>query len=182
VADVSDGSGAAKAGIQAGDVILGYNGQPVHDAGDLPPLVGMTKPGTKVPVEILRNGKKQTLQVTIGEAPHGKNAAGGSDHPSAQSGSAALGLSVRDIDADTRQQLDLPAGEGVVIGDITGPVAARAGLQPGDVILRVNQQKVGSAAAFRAAIKDVKPGDTVLLLVRRGDQTNFVALTVPSEK
>ena len=182
VAVVNDGSGAAKAGIQPGDIILSYNNQPIQDAASLPPLVGMTKPGTRVPVEILRDGKKQTLQVTISEMPHGKGGANGNDQPSAQSGSAALGLSVRDIDADTRQQLDLPGGEGVVIGDITGPVAARAGLQPGDVILRVNQQKVGSTAAFRAATKDVKPGDTVLLLVRRGDQTNFVALTVPSEK
>ena len=182
VADVSDGSGAAKAGIQAGDIILGYNGQPIRDAADLPPLVGMTKPGSRVPVEILRQGKKQTLQVTIGEVPHGKAGASGNDQSPVQSGSAALGMSVRGIDPDMRQQLDLPAGEGVVIGDITGPVAARAGLQPGDVILRVNQQKVGSVAAFHAATRDAKPGDTVLLLVRRGDQTNFVALTVPSDK
>ncbi|MEI7038193.1 DegQ family serine endoprotease [Fulvimonas yonginensis] len=182
VADVTDGSGAARAGIQPGDVILGYNGQPIRDAADLPPLVGMTKPGTRVPVEILRDGKKQTLQVTIGEMPHGKAGATGGDHPAASSGSAALGLSVRDLDEDARQQLDLPKGEGVVIADITGPVAARAGLQPGDVILRVNQQKVGSAAAFRAATRDVKPGDTILLLVRRDDVTNFVTLTVPSDK
>jgi serine protease Do len=182
VADVADGSGAAKAGIQAGDIILGYDGKPINQAADLPPLVGMTKPGTRVPVEVLRNAKKQTLQVTIGEAPHGKPGAKGNDQPAVQSGSAALGLSVREIDPDTRQQLDLPAGEGVLIGDITGPVAARAGLQPGDVILRVNQQKIGSVAAFHAATRGVKPGDTVLLLVRRDDQTNFVALTVPSDK
>jgi len=182
VADVSAGSGAAKAGIQAGDVILGYNGQPIHDASDLPPLVGMTKPGTRVPVEILRDGKKQTLQVTISELPHGRAGASGNDQPAAASGSAALGLSVRELDAESRQQLDLPAGEGVVIGDITGPVAARAGLRPGDVILRVNQQKISSVATFQAATKGVKPGDTVLLLVRRGEQTNFVALTVPSQK
>lgn len=182
VTNVQDGSGAAKAGIQAGDVILGYNGQPIDSAADLPPLVGMTKPGTKVPVEILRNGKKQTLQVAVGEAPHGKNGANGSDRSSAQSGSAALGLSVRELDTDTRQQLGLPAGEGVVIGDVTGPVAARAGLQPGDVILRVNQQAVGSVTAFQAATRNLKSGDTVLLLVRRGDQTQFVALTLPSGK
>jgi serine protease Do len=182
VTEVQEGSGADKAGIQAGDIILGYNGKAINQAADLPPLVGMTKPGTRVPVEVLRNGKKQTLQVTIGEAPHGKDGSGSNDQSPARSGSAALGLSVREIDPDTRQQLDLPDGEGVVIGDITGPVAARAGLQPGDVILRANQQKIGSVAAFHAATKNVKAGDTVLLLVRRGDQTSFVALTVPSEK
>jgi len=109
VAVVSDGSGAAKAGVQPGDIILSYDGQPIQDAASLPPLVGMTKPGTKVPLEILRDGKKQTLQVTIGEAPHGRGQGNGNDWPTAQSGSAALGVSVRDLDADTRQQLDLPA-------------------------------------------------------------------------
>ena len=133
VAGVQPGSGAAKAGIEAGDVITAYNGQVIDQAADLPPLVGMTKPNTRVPVDILRNGKKQTIQVVVGEAPHDTASATGGDHPAAQSGSSALGLSVRDLDADTRQQLDLPAGQGVVVGDITGPVAARAGLQPGDV-------------------------------------------------
>jgi serine protease Do len=89
---------------------------------------------------------------------------------------------VRELDEDARQQLDLKKGEGVLIADITGPVAARAGLQPGDVVLRVGQQNVGSVSAFRAATRDVKPGDTVLLLVRRGDDTRFIALTVPSDK
>jgi len=70
----------------------------------------------------------------------------------------------------------------VVIGDITGPVAAQAGLQAGDVILMVNQQKVGSVSEFQAATKDVKAGSTVLLLVRRGDQSSFIGLTIPDDK
>ncbi len=107
-------------------------------------------------------------------------AAGGKS--SVPSGSTALGLSVQNVDADTRQQLGLKAGEGVEISNITGPVAAGAGLQQGDVILMVNQQRVGSAAAFQAAIKGLKPGDTVLLLVRRGDQSQFIGLTVPDGK
>jgi serine protease Do len=98
------------------------------------------------------------------------------------SGVDALGLSVDNVDAATRSQLGLKAGEGVAIANVTGPVAAQAGLQPGDVILMVNQRKVGSVDAFRAATAGVKPGDTVLLLVRRGDANNFIALTVPSDK
>lgn len=180
VVDVSPDSGAAKAGIQPGDIILSYNGQTLQQASDLPPLVGMTKPGTKVPVEILRNGKKQTLEVAIGEAARDKNAVNNrAAAPSVSGGSAALGLSVQSLDSDTREQLGLKAGQGVVIDDITGPVAAQNGLRAGDVILMVNQQKIGSVAEFRAATKDVKAGSTVLLLVRRGDQSNFVGLTVP---
>jgi len=184
VVDVTPGSGAAKAGIQAGDIILSYNGQPLQQAADLPPLVGMTKPGSKVPVDILRNGKKQTLEVTVNEASRDQNAVNnkGVMPPSGRSGSTALGLTVQPLDNDTRKQLGLKSEQGVVIGDITGPVAAQAGLQAGDVILMVNQQKVGGVAEFQAATKEVKPGSTVLLLVRRGDQSSFIGLTIPDNK
>ncbi|KZC19724.1 MULTISPECIES: Do family serine endopeptidase [Rhodanobacter] len=184
VVDVTANSGAARAGIQSGDVILAYDGRTLQQASDLPPLVGMTKPGSKVPVEILRNGRKQTLQVTISEAARDRNAVNGQGTaPSlAHSGSAALGLTVQSIDDGTRTQLGLKPGQGVVIGDIAGPVAAQAGLRAGDVILMVNQQKIGSVAEFEAATKGVKAGSTVLLLVRRGEQSNFVGLTVPDDK
>jgi serine protease Do len=183
VVEVTPGSGAEKAGIQPGDIILSYNGHAINQGADLPPLVAMTAPDSKVPVQVLRNGHEQTFQVTIGTMPRDKNAQlANAGQPAARSGSAALGLSVQDLDNDTRQQLGLKAGEGVVIADITGPVAAQAGLQAGDVILMVNQKKVGGVAAFRAATAGVKPGDTILLLVRRGDSTNFIGLTVPSGK
>jgi serine protease Do len=184
VVDVNPGSGAAKAGIQPGDIILSYNGQPLQQAADLPPLVGMTKPGSKVPVEILRNGKKQTLEVTVNEASRDQNAVNnqGVTPPSSRSGSTALGLTVQPLDDDTRKQMGLKSGQGVAIGDITGPVAAQAGLQAGDVILMVNQQKVGTVAEFQAATREVKPGSTVLLMVRRGDQSSFIGLTIPDNK
>lgn len=183
VVDVASGSGAAKAGIRAGDIILAYNGQPLQQASDLPPLVGMTKPGTAVPVQILRDGKKQSLEVTISEASRDQQAVNNrSATPSGRSGSAALGLVVQPLDHDAHTQLGLTAGRGVVIGEVTGPVAAQAGLQAGDVVLMVNQLRIGSVAEFQAATKDVKAGSTVLLLVRRGEQSNFVALTVPNDK
>jgi serine protease Do len=184
VAAVTPGSGAEKAGVQPGDIILAYNGHVLQQAPDLPPLVGMTKPGTTVPLEILRDGKKQTLKVTISEAERDKNAVGSSagGPSSARSGSAALGLTVQPLDNDTRKQLGLKSGQGVVIGEITGPVAAQAGLRAGDVILMVNQKRIGTVAEFHDATKDVKPGSTALLLVRRGEQSNFVGLTVPDGK
>jgi serine protease Do len=94
---------------------------------------------------------------------------------------AALGLTMEELDADTRQQLGLKAGEGVAIGNVSGAAAARAGLQAGDVVLMVNQRRIGSVAAFREATRGLKPGDTVLLLVRRGDASQFVSVTVPDD-
>ena len=183
VVEVTPGSGAAMAGIQPGDIVLSYNGQLLQQSADLPPLVGMTKPGSKVPVEILHNGKKQTLEVTISEASRDQSAAGKqSAATSARSGAAALGLTVQPLDNDTRKQLGLPSGQGVVISDISGPVAAQSPLQAGDVILMVNQQKIGNVAEFQAATKGVQPGSTVLLLARRGDQSQFIGLTVPGGK
>lgn len=184
VAQVTPDSGADKAGLQLGDIILSYDGHAIRSPADLPPLVGMTKPGARVPVEILRNGKKQTLQVTIGAMPRDQDAVsnGGAAPNAGSSGATALGLAVQPLDSATRKQMDLKPGQGVLVGDVTGEVAAQAGLQPGDVILMVNQQPVGSVEAFRAATKDVKAGSTVLLLVRRDGQNRFFGLTVPDGK
>ncbi|MEO9080096.1 MAG: PDZ domain-containing protein [Rhodanobacter sp.] len=184
VTQVTPDSGAAKAGIQAGDIILSFDGHDVEQTADLPPMVGMTKPGAKVPVVIMRNGKKQTIQVTIGESPRDQGAVdnGSVAGAAGSNGAAALGLTVQSLDNDTRKQLGLKSGEGVVISDVTGPVAGDAGLQAGDVILMVNQKKVSSVAEFQAATKDVKAGSTVLLLVRRGEQSRFIGLTVPAAK
>ncbi len=184
VVDVTPGSGAAKAGLRAGDIILEYDGRLVQQSTDLPPMVGMSKPGSSVPVVILRDGKRQTIPVTIGESPRDQRGVSNPDSPGSAmtSGAAALGLSVKALDADSRKQMGLSADQGVVVSDITGPVAAQAGLQAGDVILMVGQQRVGSVAAFETATKGVKAGSTVLLLVRRGEQSSFIGLTVPSAK
>jgi serine protease Do len=183
VAQVTPGSGADKAGLKQGDVILGFNGTPITQSVDLPPLVGITKPGSMAKVDILRDGKKQTIEVKVGELPRDKSALASAAGGAGAGGSAAaLGLAVDDIDAQTRSELGLKAGEGVVISRVTGRTAATAGLQAGDVILMVNQKRVGSAAAFRDAVKGVKEGDTAMLLVRRDDSTRFVGITVPSDK
>ncbi|HEX7816772.1 Do family serine endopeptidase [Dyella sp.] len=186
VVDVTPGSAADKAGLRQGDIVLAFNGQHINQSPDLPPLVAMTPPGTKATVQVLREGKKQDVTVTVGEQPRDKNAmtAGASkgDQPGQRAGSSLLGLTVQDIDSDTRKQLGLKAGEGVVVANVTGRVAAQAGLRQGDVILRVNQSAIGSATAFREATKDVKAGSTVLLLVRRDDRSSFIGLTVPGGK
>jgi serine protease Do len=185
VAQVTPGSGADKAGLKQGDVILSFNGTPVTQAPDLPPLVAITRPGSMARVEFLRDHKKQSVEVKVGELPRDKaalaSAAPGEDAVGGGS-AAALGLAVQDIDASTRSELGLKAGEGVVVSKVSGPAAANTGLRPGDVILMVNQKRVGSAAAFRDAAKGITAGDTAMLLVRRDDSTRFVGVTVPGDR
>jgi serine protease Do len=184
VAQVTPGSGADKAGLKQGDVIVSFNGTPIGQAADLPPLVGITRPGSMAKVELLRDHKKQVVDVKVGELPRDKAAlaaAPGGD-TRGNGSAAALGMAVQDIDASTRSELGLKAGEGVVVSRVSGPAAANAGLQPGDVILMVNQKRVGSAAAFGEAARAIKAGDTAMLLVRRDDTTRFVGLSVPIDR
>jgi serine protease Do len=105
VVSVTAASGAEKAGIQAGDIILSYDGHAIDQGADLPPLVAMTKPGSKVPVQILHDGKKQTFDVTIGTMPRDKNAQLAEAGASAtqKNGSTVLGLSVQDLNSGTRR-------------------------------------------------------------------------------
>lgn len=177
VATIVPGSPAEKAGVHVGDLITAFNGQPVYDASDLPPMVGLAPIGSIAKLSVLRDGKPLTLNVRIEAAP--RNAADlAAVQGRAESGND-LGLVVENITAQQRSQLGLKNGEGVLITRVLGPAAMQAGLQPGDVILMVGQRSVGSAKAFDQALQGYKPGDDVMLLVRRDNVTQFIAIPVP---
>jgi serine protease Do len=177
---VTPGSSADKAGVQVGDVILGFAGHEIAMSADLPPLVGSSKPGSKADLSVWREGKTLTIPVTVGELPADKEALAGarSTAPAAAAGNP-LGIVVEDLTADQRKQLGITDGQGVVVTRITGNAARRAALEPGDVILMGGRTPVQSVGDFNASLKDAKPGESVMLLVRRDEQTQFLALTVP---
>ena len=177
---LTPGSGAEKADVRVGDVILSYNGHDIEQSSDLPPLVGNSKPGSNAELKVFRDGKTMTVPVIVGELPHDKSSMaslGGADNKS----SNPLGIVVEDLTAEQRKQLGLK-DQGVVIADIKGAAARRTALQPGDVVLMVGRKPVKTAGEFDAALKDAKPGDSVMLLVRRDDATQFVAVPVPGPK
>jgi serine protease Do len=186
VREVQPGGGAAKAGVQRLDVIRAFNGTPIEDASSLPPLVGALPPGAKTTLTIMRDGKSRDLTVVLGELDTGPRAIPTSATP-APAHDNPLGIVGEDLDQAQRRQLGLESGEGVAIARIEGLAARRAGLQPGDVILAVGRNSVGTRAALDRELRALKAGDTAMLLVQRGGSSRYVAVTprpanAPSEQ
>jgi serine protease Do len=177
---ITPDSSASKAGVQVGDVILSYDGHDIVQSSDLPPLVGSTKPGASADLMVFRDGKSIHMPLTVGALQEKATLASlttGEDAAKARSGNV-LGIIVDDLTAEQRKQLGVK-DQGVVITDIKSAAARRSALQPGDVVLMVGRKPVKTADEFNSAVKDAKSGDSVMMLVRREDQTQFVAVTVP---
>ncbi|WP_226935989.1 Do family serine endopeptidase [Janthinobacterium sp. GW458P] len=177
VSMVEPGGAADKAGIKAGDIILKFNGAAIERWSDLPRLVGGATVNGKANITIWRNGAQQTLPITVSELDSGKTAKKGAREPEAQTANA-LGLKVSDVPAAKKQELKIDAG--VQVDDADG-VAAQAGLQPGDVILQLNNVAVKDAKQFNALVARLDPKKSAAVLVRRGDTAQFVPLR-PSAK
>ncbi|NZA25969.1 Do family serine endopeptidase [Luteimonas sp. SJ-92] len=181
VNSVQPGSPAEKAGIEVGDVIRAVDGSAINQSSDLPPIIGSKAPGTRVRLEVFREGRSRNVDVTLSQLDEGAAvaAAGGPDAgrtPGAAS-SNPLGLVGQDLTAAQRRQLGLGADEGVRIARVEGLAAREAGIQPGDVVLRVGRTPVAGAAALDRQLRDVRAGQTVMLLVNRGGTTQFIAVT-----
>ncbi len=173
---VEPGGPADKAGIRAGDIILKYNGIVINRSSDLPRLVGGTALGSQATVTLWRKGAQQDVQVTIAELEPDKTAKakakGESAKPKAETANA-LGFKVSDLTPLQKRELDV---EGGVVVDATEGVAARAGLRQGDVILQLNNIDIHDAKQFNAAVAKLDPKKASVVLVRRGDVTQFVSL------
>ncbi|MBD9477854.1 Do family serine endopeptidase [Pseudoxanthomonas sp. PXM02] len=182
VNDVVSGSPAAKAGIGPGDVIRSVNGRAINDSSDLPPIIGAMAPGSKVTLNLLRDGRARDVSVTLSELDEGESVARSApaapDAPAAPAGRNVLGIQTQALDANSRKQLGLESGDGVLVSRVENAAAREAGLSPGMVILQVGRNKVNSPAALDRELAAAKPGDTVMLLVRNRGVTRFLAVTV----
>ncbi|HKE42447.1 MAG TPA: DegQ family serine endoprotease [Casimicrobiaceae bacterium] len=164
-----DGPGS-KAGLQPGDVILKFNGQPISRSADLPPLVATMKPGSTATLEVWREGKSKELTATVGTLDNEQVA---SNVDRSEVGKGRLGVAVRPLSADEKRGTDIEGG--VVVQDVGGP-AARAGVRPGDVIVAVNNTPVKNPEQLKELI--AKAGKTVALLVQREDARIFIPVTL----
>ncbi len=165
VSSVEKGGPAAKAGLEPGDVILGLNGKAIANTGELPAAVATMTPGETARLDVWRRGATRSIEVKVGSFAEEKVAV--ADNPAADQG--RLGVTVRPLTPDERRQADLKAG---VIVEQSGGAAARAGIQPGDVILSVNGQAIADVEQLRGAI--AKSGKKAAILVERGDSRLFV--------
>jgi len=165
VTSVEKDSPAAKAGLEPGDVIVRYNGKDVNTSAQLPVLVSNTKPGEVAKLDVVRKGDSKRIDVTVGELKPEKVAAA-ADSKVEQ---GRLGVAVRPLSPQERQQAGI--ANGVVVENATG-AAATAGIQPGDVILSVNNTPVKDVEQLKQLVS--KAGKRVALLVQREDAKMYV--------
>jgi serine protease Do len=189
VSTVIPGGAAEKGGVKPGDVITEYNGRPVPNTTDLQKMVTATKPGTSVAVKVVRNGKEQSLHVTVEEldldaergGPQSRN--GRPEQPEEQ-GQDSFGLTLSNLTPQMSRRLQLPSGQsGAVITDVDPNGPSAGALRAGDVILSVNGARVSSAADAGRELQRVQSGRIARILVWRmaGQEAGEVFVTVRKE-
>jgi serine protease Do len=177
VGEVTDGSPAAKAGFKVGDAITAVNGQQVKDSRDLALRISQMNPGSKVTVTYWRGGTSHDAEVTLGTLPKTQQLA--SADQGNGGGNQAMPSALKDFGLTLSPDTNAQDGGVVISGvDPTGQ-AAEHGLQPGDVILSVGAKSVNTPADVEKMVANAKAGGhkAVLLRIKSGDQTQFVALT-----
>jgi serine protease Do len=176
ISDVQPDSPASKAGLRSGDVITAVDGQPVTTASRLSLAVGEAAPGTRLTLDVLRDGGTEKVAVTTATKPS-EDRNGGSELSSSEDQGVLNGVAVGDIDANARRELNLPDRlSGAVITSVDpGSASARAGLQEGDVILEINRQPVTSAKSAVELSANAAGKKTLVKLWSRGN-TVFVVV------
>ena len=177
VSQVTDDSPAQKAGIKPGDVIVKFDGKDVIDTTRLRNLVAANKPGTKATLDFIRDGKPQTVDVTLTTLPTQQVAEAAPQSGESTDQLSKLGLSVQNLTPDLANQLGISGDQGVVVTSVQpGSEASTADLQQGDLIVQANQQPVNSVDDLNNAIG--KNNQILLLLIKRKGMSLYVTLSL----
>ncbi|MBU3594156.1 DegQ family serine endoprotease [Polynucleobacter sp. 71A-WALBACH] len=173
VRNVEPGGPAAVGGIESGDVILSFNGRDISKSTDLPRAVGETKPGTSASVQVWRKGNAKDLMVTVADTEAGQAAVKKSDNSASPNGGAnSLGVAVSELSDSKKKELNIRGGVEVTgLGD--GPLA-RAGVRPGDVIIRVADADITGVKQFEGLVKGLDANKAVPVFIRRADSTLII--------
>lgn len=177
VAQVLDDSPAARAGFKVGDIIVEYDGHPIETASNLPPRVGMTTPGSVVPVKVLREGRFKILQVKIAELAKEDQASPAESHERLEPGAVKIksfGIVVAELSPQERQQQGLK--EGVVVRRVLPGPAQEGGIREGDVIVRLGERTIDTIETLTKLAKSLPQDKPVAVLVRRDEGSLFLAI------
>ena len=174
VRGAESGGPADKAGIEAGDIITKVDGKVIEKSGDLPRIVGATKPGSKTVLQVFRRGNYKDIAVTVAEFEAEAPSKVAQAEPGAPAGSkSALGLTVTELSDAARRELKLRGGVRV---DAAEGVAARAGLREGDVILELDNTEIADLKQFITVAAKVEKARAVSVKVRRGEWVNYLVI------
>lgn len=178
VPDVTADSAADKAGLKPGDVIVEFEGQPVEKASELQNKIAMKKPGTKVELVVLRNGKRKTLTAELEKRPAKEVLEAGSGGQSSEK----LGVSVQNLTDELAKRYGYEGLKGVIVAEVEpDSPAARAGIQPGSLIQEINRQPIENTGQFNEEIQKAAKEGKVMLRVRYENHSIFVILSLPKE-
>jgi serine protease Do len=180
VSEIMPDSPAQRSDLKPGDVIVKFDGRRLEKMSDLPPLVGVTPIGKSVDLEVVRDGKTRVIQVEIGELPAEQAALelGDATEPKDKQ---VLGMVVTDLTEEQKRQLNVTGG--VVVSEVTGGAARRAGVQPGDIILQLHGQEITDSMALRELAAQLPEDKSVPMLIKRENRSLFLALRMePDEK
>ena len=180
VARVLPDSPAEKGGLQTGDIILSYDGKPIVDSSMLPPLVGSSQVDHRAQLTILRAGREQQVEITIGELPREEMRARTPAKPK-QEESDYLGLVVGEVTPEVAEALELDPPKGVLVEKVKPGPAREAGLQPGDVIQMINNTRVDDVAGFKRQLATLPKGRSTAVLVLRPSGPIFLPMRIPEK-
>jgi serine protease Do len=177
VESILENGPADSAGLRSGDIITGFNGEAIEDPGELRWLASVAGVESTVPVNIIREGRDELLQVTLGEMPCDSKSE--ESAPPDTNGSSLLGVDVSDLDEATRQELALPTNSGArVVAIAESSPALGSGLRVGDVILEVGSTAISGPSEFNNLVSQYRQGDILRLRIRRGNAWVFIAFTL----
>jgi serine protease Do len=170
VRNVDPGGPAAIGGIESGDVILSFNGREIAKSTDLPRLVGETKPGTSATVQVWSKGATRALSVTVGNSESNQAAAKKTDAPTTNgAGSNVLGVAVTELSDAKKKELSVKGG--IEVTGLGDGALARAGIRPGDVIIRIGDADITGVKQFEGLVKGLDANKAVPVFIRRADST-----------
>jgi serine protease Do len=184
VGSVLSGGAAQKGGVEPGDVITEYNGRPVPNRDDLVKMVIATKPGTSVPLKIIRNKQERTLHVTVdqldldAEQQTQRSTRGGDSSPAPETQQGGgFGLTLGSVTPQIARRLQLPSGQtGALVTDVDPDGPAAGLLRAGDIVLSVNRKTVSNATDAARELQAVASGRIAQILIWRGDGQVFVTV------